>query len=326
REVKPEVKEVVPESSPVTPEAEIKEPAVAAPSEVEAPKGREAAQEKVGEQLALKEKAAEREIKPEVKEAVPESGPMKAAAEIKEPAVAAPSAVEALKGPEAAQEKVAEQLALKKKVPLAPTEKQSVEKPLQPEILGGYIVQLLFSEELAADRWSSRLRREGYFTSITTIAGNQSVRLRVGNFALHAEAAKLLRRLRGRRLKGLVIHITPAKQLGAGELAPKNKLQGKTHAPSVVSRSRHLSPKRPVFQNRGPYIIQVSFSDGGEAKRWSDRAIGDGYSTSMSTLEGDAAVRLRVGDFSSAADAENFLTRLRSEGLKGLVAQVVSKN
>ncbi|MFQ5683353.1 MAG: hypothetical protein ACE5HC_08795, partial [Candidatus Binatia bacterium] len=70
REVKPEVKEVVPESSPVTSEAEIKEPAVAAPSAVEVPKGPEAAQEKVGEQLALTEKAAEREVKPEVKEVV----------------------------------------------------------------------------------------------------------------------------------------------------------------------------------------------------------------------------------------------------------------
>ncbi len=74
--------------------------------------------------------------------------------------------------------------------------------------------------------------------------------------------------------------------------------------------------KPPVLRG---YILQLSFQSMAEAERWSDLWKLQGYSTSISLVEGSEPFRLRVGSFSSFTAAAKFFAPLRKENLTGLL-------
>ena len=218
-------------------------------------------------------------------------------------------------------------LALKKKLPVTPVEKPPVAKLPEPQVMRGYIIQLLFSDRAEAEHWSGRLSRKGYFTSMSIVEGNQSVRLRVGNFALHAEANNILGRLREQGLNGSVLHLAPGPKPAVRTPSQKKAAERNTQLPSAMLKPR-LSPPAPRVapKRAGPsYMIQLSFPDRAEAEHWSGRLSRKGYFTSMSIVEGNQSVRLRVGTFTSLGEAENLLGRLRKQGLTGFILRVSSR-
>jgi cell division protein FtsN len=68
-----------------------------------------------------------------------------------------------------------------------------------------YVVQFSFAGKDEAQRWFDRLRKEGYSTSMSIAGEGESVRLRVGNFPSHGEASRVLGKLRGEGIKGIVV-------------------------------------------------------------------------------------------------------------------------
>jgi len=66
------------------------------------------------------------------------------------------------------------------------------------------------------------------------------------------------------------------------------------------------------------YVIQLVFSDKGEARRWAENLTGRGYAVSV-TEAGAGAFRVRVGNFPGRGEAERQLKALSQNGLKGIV-------
>jgi len=66
------------------------------------------------------------------------------------------------------------------------------------------------------------------------------------------------------------------------------------------------------------YIVQLSFSERGEAQRWAEKLTSQGYAVSM-TETGNNAFRVRIGNFAVRSEAERRLKTLGQEGLKGIV-------
>jgi hypothetical protein len=66
------------------------------------------------------------------------------------------------------------------------------------------------------------------------------------------------------------------------------------------------------------YIIQLSFSERGEARRWAENLTAQGYAVSM-TEAGTNAFRVRIGNFAIRPEAERRLKTLGQQGLKGIV-------
>jgi fructose-specific phosphotransferase system component IIB len=66
------------------------------------------------------------------------------------------------------------------------------------------------------------------------------------------------------------------------------------------------------------YIIQLSFSERGEAQRWAENLTAEGYAVSM-TEAGTNAFRVRIGNFAVRPEAERRLKTLGQQGLKGIV-------
>jgi cell division protein FtsN len=68
-----------------------------------------------------------------------------------------------------------------------------------------YVVQLSFIGKEEAQRWSDRLRKEGYSTSMSLAGEGEAIRLRVGSFPSHDDASRVLGKLRGDGIKGIVV-------------------------------------------------------------------------------------------------------------------------
>jgi hypothetical protein len=68
-----------------------------------------------------------------------------------------------------------------------------------------YVVQLSFIGKEEAQRWSDRLRKEGYSTSMSLAGEGEAIRLRVGSFPSHEDASRVLGKLRGDGIKGIVV-------------------------------------------------------------------------------------------------------------------------
>ncbi len=70
-----------------------------------------------------------------------------------------------------------------------------------------YVVQFSFPGKEEAQRWFDRLRKEGYSASMSVAAEGEGVRLRVENFSSHEQASRVLAKLRGEGIKGIVIQV-----------------------------------------------------------------------------------------------------------------------
>jgi cell division protein FtsN len=121
------------------------------------------------------------------------------------------------------EEEAPAKLGLKEEIPGAVEEKLP-----EPQLLQGYLVQVLFPKGAEAERWSELLMREGYSTAMSTIRGNQLVRLRVGAFSTQAEAGRLLAKLQAQGLVGMVLYHVPR-----GHSLPAESQAG--NKPGVVS-------------------------------------------------------------------------------------------
>ncbi len=71
----------------------------------------------------------------------------------------------------------------------------------------------------------------------------------------------------------------------------------------------------------GGYLIQLSFSEPREAQRWADFLKERGYVTSLGVGKEDPPIRLRVGNFVSTTEANQFLDHFKIQGLQGLILQ-----
>lgn len=95
-----------------------------------------------------------------------------------------------------------------------------------------------------------------------------------------------------------------------------------SNAQEVPALSALASPPReplPPSSLEGGYLIQLSFSKPLEAQRWADFLKERGYVTSLSVIKEDSLIRLRVGNFVSNTEANQFLDHLKERGLQGVI-------
>jgi cell division septation protein DedD len=90
-----------------------------------------------------------------------------------------------------------------------------------------------------------------------------------------------------------------------------------TKKPAEVIPEKKPLP-RPAPRALEGYIIQLSFSERGEAQRWAENLTAQGYAVSM-TEAGTNAFRVRIGNFAVRPEAERRLKTLGQQGLKGIV-------
>jgi hypothetical protein len=76
---------------------------------------------------------------------------------------------------------------------------------------------------------------------------------------------------------------------------------------------------RPIPKALEGYIIQVSFNDRSEARRWGDSFEQRGYAVSMTEAGSAESLRVRVGNFRLRDDAERQLKNIRENGLVGII-------
>lgn len=100
-----------------------------------------------------------------------------------------------------------EQTAALTKPSMVPVENKStaprpISKPLE-----GYIIQLSFPFKNEAQRWAGLLEKRGFSLSMTEAGDDQTVRVRIGNFAVREEADRVLRKLRQEGLTGIVLNL-----------------------------------------------------------------------------------------------------------------------
>jgi DedD protein len=76
--------------------------------------------------------------------------------------------------------------------------------------LEGFIVQVAFADKEKAQRWAESMEKRGYAVSLTQAGGEESLRVRLGNFAGRDEAERQLRSFQQEGLKGIVIRLPQA--------------------------------------------------------------------------------------------------------------------
>jgi hypothetical protein len=101
----------------------------------------------------------------------------------------------------------------------------------------------------------------------------------------------------------------PNEGQGSQQIAMK-----KASGPTSVEVSRRRSASRSLEG----YIIQLSFAEKVEARRWAETLGRRGHTVSM-TEAGGGSIRVRIGSFSQRTEAEQQLQRLRQDGLSGIV-------
>jgi cell division septation protein DedD len=67
------------------------------------------------------------------------------------------------------------------------------------------------------------------------------------------------------------------------------------------------------------YVIQISFKDHSEARRWADIFEHRGYAVSMTEAGIADSLRVRIGNFRLRDDAERQLKSIREGGLVGII-------
>jgi cell division protein FtsN len=80
----------------------------------------------------------------------------------------------------------------------------------KPKALEGYVIQVAFADRPTAERWAETLERRGYVVSVTETGSAESLRVRIGNFALRDDAESQLRKLRQEGLTGMIVNLPQA--------------------------------------------------------------------------------------------------------------------
>jgi cell division septation protein DedD len=91
------------------------------------------------------------------------------------------------------------------------------------------------------------------------------------------------------------------------------------HAKRIKNIPETKSLVRPIPKALEGYIIQVSFDDRSEARRWADSFEQRGYAVSMTEAGSAESLRVRVGNFRLRDDAERQLKNIRENGLVGII-------
>lgn len=263
--------------------------------------------------------------------AEPKTGSMPSAAmpQIEsKPSVSVPPSPESVESPrrEKSAPEQGEQLALKRKPAVVVPERKAVLPKPAVRSLGGYIVQLSFADKDSAQREAAKLEREGFVISLTA-AGSGSLRLRVGNFSTHDDAARQLKKLQAEGLRGIVLSLPEdyRPEIRPSSVEEAREKVAKTPATSLVIPPAS-SPIEAPIKLTGPYVIQLSFAESNQARDWAQQLAQQGHSVAMSSAAGGREVRLRVGNFSTRDEASQELRKLRSRGASGLVLRVSTGN
>jgi hypothetical protein len=112
--------------------------------------------------------------------------------------------------------------------------------------------------------------------------------------------------------------ITPSKlQNAEPETVERQGVLG--HAKRIENIPETKSLVRPIPKALKGYIIQVSFNDRSEARRWADSFEQRGYAVSMTEAGSAESLRVRVGNFRLRDDAERQLKNIRENGLVGII-------
>jgi cell division protein FtsN len=100
---------------------------------------------------------------------------------------------------------------------LALTRNMPVKKSMtlsKPKALEGYVIQVAFADRPTAERWAETLEHRGYVVSVTETGSAESLRVRIGNFALRDDAESQLRKLRQEGLTGMIVNLPRAYRPG----------------------------------------------------------------------------------------------------------------
>jgi cell division septation protein DedD len=76
--------------------------------------------------------------------------------------------------------------------------------------LEGFIIQLAFADKEKAQHWAESMEKRGYAVSVTQAGGEESIRVRLGNFAGRDEADRQLKTFGQEGLRGIVIRLPQA--------------------------------------------------------------------------------------------------------------------
>jgi cell division septation protein DedD len=115
----------------------------------------------------------------------------------------------------------------------------------------------------------------------------------------------------------------PAAQVGPAAEAKASEKPANEQIALLTKRPAEVIPEKKPLPRSAPkalegYIIQLSFSERGEAQRWAEKLTAQGYAVSI-TEAGNSVFRVRIGNFAVRPEAERRLKTLGQQGLKGIV-------
>jgi len=113
--------------------------------------------------------------------------------------------------------------------------------------------------------------------------------------------------------------IKPSKQQNAAELDTFEQQPVLGHAKRIEDVPEMKSLVKPVPKALEGYIIQMSFQDRSEARRWADTFEQRGYAVSITEAGTAGSLRVRIGNFRLRDDAERQLKGIREGGLVGVI-------
>ena len=113
--------------------------------------------------------------------------------------------------------------------------------------------------------------------------------------------------------------IKPSKLQKAAELDTVEQQPVLAHAKAIEDVPEMKPLVRPMPKALEGYIIQISFKDHSEARRWADTFEQRGYAVSMTEAGTADSLRVRVGNFRLRDDAERQLKSIREGGLVGII-------
>jgi len=96
-------------------------------------------------------------------------------------------------------------------------------------------------------------------------------------------------------------------------LIPNKPADTQTQTKSIAS---------PAARMLEGYVIQVSFNEVGEARRWADTLRRRGFAVSMTEAGSAGSLRVRIGNFVMRDEAERQLRTLKQDGLTGIIVNL----
>ena len=120
-----------------------------------------------------------------------------------------------------------------------------------------------------------------------------------------------------------------------GRLTSSPETQLKQTPPALAEEPLALIPNKPAdMQSKAKavaspaarmlegYVIQVSFNELEEARRWADTLRRRGFAVSMTEAGSAGSLRVRIGNFVGRDEAERQLRTLKQDGLSGIIVNL----